>query len=145
VLLAFAGERWGGGAALGVGCGGLLPVVFLYFVMALWWMLGQADLAQDDSGVVRASRRGLEVLGRRLGASLALLGLFVAATLAVSFAFLPVSFAANVALARSPGAQATAAVALMLVQWFVLGVLNVAFGATLIALVRGERRTARIG
>ena len=65
--------RWaagsgGRGAALGIGCGGALPLGFLALVAGLWFHVAQADLAREGSGVRAASRRGLDVLGRRLGA-----------------------------------------------------------------------------
>lgn len=142
--LGLAGERWGGGAAVGVGCGGFLPVFFLYLVVALWWMLGQADLAQDGSGVLAGSRRGLEVVGRRLGASLGLFLLYAAATLAVTFVFMPISFAAGVVFAGEPVLQNTLAVGLALVQWLALATITVAFSATLVSLMRSERRRGEL-
>lgn len=139
--LALASERWGGGAAAGVGCFGILPVVFLFLVFGLWWTVGMADLAHEDSGVWRATRRGLDVVGHRLGTTLGLMLIFAAVNFGVMTVFLTASAIASVAGGgRTLALQGVAGVALTLVEWLALAMINVVFSGSLVALVGGERR-----
>lgn len=71
-----AQEAWGGGAALGIGCGGALPLLFGLVVYALWNGTAQPAVALDGSGALRGAALGLRIVGRRLGATL-LVGLVV--------------------------------------------------------------------
>ena len=66
-------RTWGGGAAVGLGCGGLVPLAFLALLFAAWTILAQPAVALDGSGAVRGSAVALRVLTRRLGASIGLL------------------------------------------------------------------------
>jgi hypothetical protein len=134
--------RWGEGAAWGIGCGGALPLSFLLLVLGLWYGLAQADLAREGSGVLRAARVGLEVLGARLGAVLLLFVLFVCAL----FAFLGgvglIAVAADLLLAGQPQLRAAAQIGFTLLESLTQGLLLIALGGTLVALVRSE--TARV-
>lgn len=129
---------WGPTAALGIGCGGAIPLAFSLLILAFWAQMAQADLARADSGVWIALRRGLQILGHRLGAAFLLGSLLVVimVTLTVSIAVLSTFldfFSGGGALARWTGH-----VGLTLVEWLLSSLVSVAFAATLIALIRGE-------
>jgi len=81
------GEVWGKTAVVGIAGGGLLPLGFLFLITGLWCHVAQADLARGDSGALAAARRGLKVLGRRLGAVAVLVVLFVGAGFALALLF----------------------------------------------------------
>ncbi|HEV7517998.1 MAG TPA: hypothetical protein VGR07_16990, partial [Thermoanaerobaculia bacterium] len=51
--------RWGEGGALGIGCGGALPLGFALLVLILWYLVAQADLAREGSRVLAAAKAGL--------------------------------------------------------------------------------------
>jgi len=135
------GERWGSTAAVGIGCGGVLPLGFLALVFAFWFSIAQADLAREESGVWAASRVGLSVLGRRLGAVLFVYLAFLAAAVVLSLLFIPASLAADALLGDAPGARAGAQILLFFVQGIPNALLSVALAAALVALVRSEVRS----
>jgi hypothetical protein len=139
LLLTIWGDaHWGTTAALGIGCGGAIPVVFSMIVLAFWSQLAQADLAREPSGVWTATRRGLHILGRRLGAVIFLgFGLMVIMiTLTVSVALV------STFLDFFSGVGSTSKwighVVLTLVEWASSSVVSVAFAAILVSLVRSE-------
>ncbi len=129
--------RWGEGGALGIGCGGALPLGFVFLVLLLWYAVAQADLAREGSGLRAASRIGLEVLGARLGAVLFLFVLFL-----LPFALLAgAGFAVQTAtflLAGRPLLRAAAEIGFTLIASLTQGLLLIALGGTLVALVRSE-------
>jgi hypothetical protein len=135
------GERWGSTAALGIGCGGVLPLGFLTLVFAFGFSVAQADLAREDSGVWVAFRVGFSVLGRRLGAVLLVYLVFLAAAVALSVLFIPASLAADTLLGDAPGMHALAQIFLLFVQGIPSALLSVALAAALVALVRSEIRS----
>jgi hypothetical protein len=129
--------RWGEGGALGIGCGGALPLGFVFLVLLLWYAVAQADLAREGSGLRSASRIGLEVLGARLGAVLFLFVLFLlpfALLAGVGFAVQTVSLL----LAGRPLLRAAAEIGFTLIASLTQGLLLIALGGTLVALVRSE-------
>lgn len=71
--LGVAWQSWGGGAAFGLGCGGSIPLAFLFWVLMAWSVLAQPAVALPESGAVRGSVLGFQILGRRLGAASLLL------------------------------------------------------------------------
>jgi len=83
----YGGESWGPGAAFGIGCGGALPLVFLFLVYALWFNVAQPAVALEESGAVRGSSLGLRIVGRRLGASLLILLVAIVAAVGVGLFF----------------------------------------------------------
>jgi hypothetical protein len=137
-FMARGGQRWGGPAALGIGCGGALPLGFLALVLGLWFSVAQADLAREESDVRTASRVGLSVLGRRLGAVVLLFLLLLIAAVALSVAFLPLSIGVDLVLPDAPVARAVAHVFLFLLQGLPSALLMLALAAALVALVRSE-------
>jgi hypothetical protein len=137
-LTGYAGQRWGSGAGVGFGCGGALPVVFLVLLLAAWSRLAQADLARDGSGVGRASRTALEVIGRRLGAVILLFVLAIIAAFGLGMLFFPVSLAFDVSLRAQPFTRVAVSFALVLVQWLPAALLNIGLAASLAALIRSE-------
>jgi hypothetical protein len=136
---AVAGDgEWGSPAALAIVLGGALPVGFLALVAGLGFYLAQADLAREGSGVRSAWRRGLGVLGRRLGAVTALFVLIAAALLALAALFLPLSTAADALLAGAPGVRALVRFLLVLLASLPDNLLVTLFAGALVALVRSE-------
>jgi len=132
------GGQWGSPAALAIGCGWFLPLGFLVLVTALWFGLAQADLAREGSGVRAASRRGLDVLGRRLGAVILLFALILLAALALAIVFLPLGAAADALLSGAPSARALVRFLLILLQSFPNTLLAMVLAGSLVALVRSE-------
>jgi hypothetical protein len=132
--------RWGEGGALGIGCGGALPLGFVLLVLLLWYAVAQADLAREGSDLRAASRIALEVLGARLGAVLLLVVLFFLSLLLLAAIGLAVQ-AASLLLAGWPLLRALAEIGFTLIASLTQGLLLIALGGTLVALVRSE--TAR--
>lgn len=139
VLLGVWSEtQWGPTAAIGIGCGGALLLAFSLFVLAFWFSLAQADLAQEESSVRRAMRQGLLVLSRRLGAVIvvAIVGMIISFTF--SMAVVVVTFLGQFGLGSSFAIQLAWQVMLNLIQWVLGCVVGVAFIAVMVALVRSE-------
>ncbi|HEX5760043.1 MAG TPA: hypothetical protein VF121_12700 [Thermoanaerobaculia bacterium] len=140
-LTAFGAERWGPPAALGIGCGGALPVGFLFALFALWNLVAMADAAREGSGVWAAVRHGLRVLGRRPGACFLLASLFVLlVALEMGAVLLPATFAIQTLTAARTGARAAALFSLNAVQALANAVLSVLFAAAFVALAQSELR-----
>lgn len=138
VFLGVGGSQWGSSAAFGIGCGGMLPLLFLALVLTLWFQVAQADLAREGSGVRTASRRGLHVLGRRLGAVAILFILFLGATIGLSIVFFPVTAVADALLSGSPGWRTLVRLVLFLLQSLPSTLLTMVLAGSLVALVRSE-------
>lgn len=138
-LMVGGGERWGRPAALGIGCGGLVPLVFLVVVVALWGMVSQADLAREGSGVWSAAANGLRVLGGRFGAVFFLFLLFFACAIVLALLGLVLGLVVSLALARAPlGLSLVLRFAWSALQSLVGSALALALAAALVALVQGE-------
>ncbi|HTQ80297.1 MAG TPA: hypothetical protein VMM92_09890 [Thermoanaerobaculia bacterium] len=133
--------HWGETAALGIGCGGALPLAFAFCVLGLWYGVAQADLAREGSGVLIASRQGLEVIGSRLGAVLLVFALFCLALFVFLGGVSGIAFATDLLLAGQPQLRAAAQIGFTLLETLTQGLLLIALGGTLVALVRSE--TAR--
>lgn len=140
VVLGAGGGRWGAPAALGIGCGGALPLGFLLLTFGLWFQVAQAGLAGEGTGVRSAARQGLTVLGRRLGTVTALVFLFFAAALALAAVFTPVSLVTDSLLAAAPRVRTLVQVLLVLLQALPNTLLAMALAGSLVALVRAETR-----
>lgn len=139
VFMAGGGIHWGSPAALGIGCGGSLPLGFLALVIALWLGLAQADLALEGSTVRAASRRGLDVLGRRLGSVIFLFVLAALAVLALAVVvFLPLAEVVDGLLAGTPLMRGLVRFLLLLIQSFPNTLLAMVLAGALVALVRSE-------
>jgi len=139
ILLVVWGEaQWGAPAAVGIGCGGAIPVAFSIFVLTFWVSLAQADLAREDSGVWIATRRALRILGRRLGAIIVLtvVLIVVAASLGIMMGVASTFF--GLFSGTGTAAQVGGQLALTLVEWIISGTLSVAIIAILISLVHSE-------
>lgn len=136
--IARGAESWGPGAAAGIGCGGIFPLGFLALVFSFWFSVAQAGLAREGSSVRAASRLGLSVLGRRLGAVIFLFFVFLLVAAALSFAFLLISLAVDLLLEGAPVARAVTQLLLFFAQGIPSSLLAVALGAALVALVRSE-------
>jgi hypothetical protein len=138
LLTALGGVRWGSPAAFGIGAGGALPVGFLSLALALWLPLAQAGLARDGASLRTASRQGLDVLGRRLGAVAALVLLVLGAALGLAAIFLALEAAADSLLAGAPGPRVLVRFLLLLLQAFPNTLLAMILAGALVALVRSE-------
>jgi len=139
-VLGVGGVRWGTPAALGIGCGGALPLGFLLLALGLWFQVAQAGLAGEGTGVRSAARQGLTVLGRRLGTVIVLVFLFCVAALAQAAVFAPVSLVADSLLAAVPRVRTLVQVLLLLLQALPNTLLAMALAGSLVALVRTETR-----
>ncbi|HEY3569271.1 MAG TPA: hypothetical protein VGP73_15180 [Thermoanaerobaculia bacterium] len=138
IFLGVGGAAWGSPAAFGIGCGGALPMGFLALVLGLWIHLAQADLARDGSSVRAASRRGIAVLGRRLGTVIALFLVTVVAALALAVIFFPLGAAADALLSGAPLTRALVRFLLFLLQSLPNTLLAMVLAGALVALVRSE-------
>ncbi len=140
----WAGREWGTPAGIGLGCGGALPLMFALVVLAVWFVLAQADLPRDDGGVGSASRRGWRVLGRRLGGVLLIVVLMVLTSSAVAILFAPFSVLINLLFSDRMLVFIAARGLLLAAESLFSSALGVALAASLIALVRSEpgNRTA---
>ncbi len=138
VAAALGGERWGAGAAAGIGCGGALPLLFGWVTTALWASLSLAALADGGLGVLAAARRGAAVLGRRLGGVLLVFLLFVVVAFALTLVFAPLSVAFDLVLREQLMANLAASAVLGLAQSLLSALVGIALVASLIALVRSE-------
>jgi hypothetical protein len=144
--LAFvASQRWGGMAAFGIGCGGLIPLFFGTLVLVLWSNLAMADLALEDSGVWIAARRSLQTLGRRFWAVLLMLILIVIAGLLGSVFFVPVSIGLDLVLKDQFIVWAIGRAFLTFLQWAWSGAVTVGFAASMVSLVRSEVKQEAVG
>lgn len=138
LFLGVGGVQWGSPAALGIGCGGVLPMGFLALVLGLWLPLAQADLARDGSSVRAASRRGIAVLGDRLGTVIALFLIALAVVLGLTIVFFPLGAAADSLLSGAPLARELVRVLLFLLQSLPNTLLAMVLAGALVALVRSE-------
>jgi hypothetical protein len=147
VLLAFClwlfltvggSQRWGQGAAWGIGCGGLLPLAFLTFVVALWGLVAQAALARDEAGAWSAAALGLRIVGARFGAVLAFFLIFLVCAIGLGLVSFFLGFAVSLALARAPFVALGLRLSLSLLQSLAGSALALAWAASLVALVQGE-------
>ncbi|HEX3552859.1 MAG TPA: hypothetical protein VIA62_06490 [Thermoanaerobaculia bacterium] len=138
VSLGVGGEVWGRPAVLGMGCGGALPLGFLFLVAGLWSHVARAGLAREGSGVRVAVRQGLAVLGRRLGTVVVLVLLAVIAGLALALVLVPVSVLPELLLTGAPRLRALVRVVLFLLQGIPSALLALVLASSLVALVRSE-------
>ncbi|MBW8766160.1 MAG: hypothetical protein JF630_07995, partial [Geodermatophilales bacterium] len=134
------GEVWGKPAVLGIGCGGALPLGFLFLVAGLWSHVAQAGLAREGSGVRAAGRQGLAVLGGRLGTVAVLVLLVAIMGLALALVFVPVSAVPELLLTGAPRLRALVRVVLFLLQGLPSALLALILASSLVALVRSEGR-----
>lgn len=143
VFAVWGNEAWGGPAAVGIGCGGSLPLVFLIVVLAFWYLLAQAELPREGRTVRGASRRALDLLGRRLGAVLLIAVIFMGASLVLNLGFSaamsPISFLLLPSLLEEQlGVYCFGQLVLYAVQLIVGAVLSIAFYGAMVALVQSE-------
>lgn len=141
VGMVWSGEAWGTSVLLSAGCLGALLTLAATLALAVWFLVAQADLAQEGSGPWQACRRGLGVLAGRPGAVLLLLLVFVAASLAVSTLFLPFAFGAGLLGMGDPFSSLVLQFSLTLLQTLPNALLAVALAGALVALVRSETRS----
>ncbi len=141
LLLAGVGvawERWGGGAGFGLGCGGSIPLFFLFWVLAAWSMLAQPAIAQPGEGAWSGSVLAFRILGQRLGAASLLLLFVLLLGVAFGLVFGMGRVALDLVLPRNLVVQAVV-FAVSFVLQSLLGVAVNVFGlAAYAALVQAE-------
>jgi len=142
VLAGWAWDRWGVPAAVGIGCGASLPLVFLLLVTVGWFCLAQADLARDGASVRIASRRALDVLARRWPGLLLLLAVYFGFSLLVGFGTAPLSLVLPQPLSDGFAAYCLGQVVLIGFQVVVSSVANLAFLGAMVAMMQSELRQA---
>jgi len=136
--LGVAWQSWGGGAAVGLGCGGSIPLLFLFWVLAAWSLLAQPAVSLPRQGAVRGSLLGFHILGRRLGAaSLLLLAMLVLSVLLAMILGLGRT-AFDLLLARHWGLQMVVLGVSTVVQWVLASAINVWALAGCAALVAAD-------
>ncbi len=138
VLAVWGGERWGNAAMVGIGCGGSLPLVFALLVTIAWFWLAQADLPREGSSIRLASRRALDVLGRRWPALLLLFVVYFIAAVGLGLGFAPLSLVLPQPLEDGVAAFCLGQLVLSVVQAVLSSVLGLVFLAAGVALMRSE-------
>ena len=128
----------GPAAGIGIGCGGLLPLVFVFLFCSLLTVAAKADVVRDDSGARESWTRAAKVVGRRLGGGLLLLLLFFVTSFAIAMVLMPFQFFSQLAVRQSPFAGFGVSSAVSLVQTGVGVVLGLVYAASFVALVRAE-------
>ena len=139
------GRARGVAAGVGLGCGGALPLVFLALVAGLGFTLGLADLVRESSGILTAARNGFRILGRRLGGVLLLYLLVIVAGMGLGILFFVPTLALDFAFRNQFLASLPLRAVLMILQWLVSALLNIAFAGAVVGLVRSEVERARSG
>ena len=135
-LTVFAARRWGAPAAFGLGCGGALPLLFGLVVLGLGSNLVQAALPSAGATVWSSLRRGLKVLGDRLGAVILLTILWLLAAITVGIVLATAFLVVGFLVGDSPALEMAIGVVTTLVQWLIGSVWTVAYLAALVALVQ---------
>ncbi len=135
------GAQAGVGAGFAVGCGALLPLLFVLFAVLAAMQIGVADLPRHGSGARAATRAGFTVLGRRLGASLLIVVFFFVASAILAAGFTTVEIVVDLALSAVPLLALALRCVLFGVQLFVGAALNIAAAASFVALLRNELAT----
>jgi len=104
--------------------------------------MGQVELVRPEVSVTAATRAGFSLLGRRLGASVAIFGLFFLLACTAGLFFGGMAFLLRLSLASRPALAAAVDLALSLVNLTVSSALQVASIGAFVALVRSEDATA---
>ena len=138
VAAMWLGGREHPGAALAIGCGGLLPAAFAYAAVALAAWVGQVALVGPRARVGAAARTGFRLLGRRLGACVALAGLYFVAAIAVAVAVGTGTALLRLVLSAVPTVALTVDFVLTLLQFALSALMTAAFAGAFVALVRSE-------
>jgi hypothetical protein len=139
-LTGVGATRWGPGAGFGIGCGGALPLAFLFFALFAGLWLAMADLVRQESGVWRGLGTGLGVFGRRFGAVLVLLGVWLVGMVAVTAIFVIPGLLLRSLTGGVPEASAATEVVLQLIQSLVSQYVHLWLAASVVVLVRSETR-----
>ena len=134
----YGNESWGPGAAIGIGCGGALPLVFAFLIFVLWVSVAQPAVALEGSGALRGSSLALRIVGRRLGASLLILLVMVVAALLVGTVFAVGQGVAGLFVQDSFGALITLYAVFSLLQMVIGAAINVFGLAAYSSLVVAE-------
>lgn len=134
----FGQEAWGGGAALGIGCGGALPLLFGLVVYALWHGAAQPAVALEGSGPLRGAALGLKIVGRRLGATLLVGVVVLVVSVAVGMVFGLGQLSLDVLLRDRFAVWLAVYGLLSIVQWFLSVALTVFGLASFSSLVAAE-------
>ncbi|KAB2962622.1 MAG: hypothetical protein F9K16_08640 [Thermoanaerobaculia bacterium] len=125
-------------AGLAVGCGGALPLFALLVLVGLVGEAAKGDLARQDSGAGASWRRGARVVGRRPGAALLMLLLWICASMGLSVFLVPLQLAGDFGLRDQPFAHISLEAIVFVLQVVLGALLGLAYGASWVALVRAE-------
>lgn len=134
---AFGAETWGPQAAIGIGCGGLLPLVFLAVAVAFWSALAQALLPTELS-IWQAAKVGLRLAGQRFWTVCVLFALTLAAAFAGFLVLAPLSFALDLLAAGRPAWRFGLQLPFSILQFLLGALVGLVLAASMVALVRGE-------
>lgn len=130
-------ETWGVQAAVGIGCGGLLPLAFLAVAVAFWSTLAQA-LLPTDLTVWQAAKIGMRLAGQRFWSVFLLFALTSAATVAGLLILAPLEFAVDLLAADRPAWRLGLQLPLSLLQVLVGAAVGLVMAGSVVALVRAE-------
>ncbi len=141
VLFRLGGE---GSEALlvGLGCLGFLVLAVFMVLLSVWMQLALAELANGTRGAATAAKAALVVAGRRLPAVALLFLLLIVTAMIVTIALTPISMVLEMATRGRIGLFLSGQALVTLAQWSLSGLVTVAWSATLVALVAGEREVA---
>lgn len=131
----FGFERWGAGAAYGIGCGAALPFFFALVVFGVWNLTAQPAVALPESGVLRGAAAGLRVIGRRPGATLLIVGVLLVMSLTIGLAVFVTEASLGVLVSDQMAAWVVLYVLLNLLQWLLSTAIGVYGRAAFTSLV----------
>lgn len=126
---------WGVLAMVAIGLGGMIPVVFLGVMVALWFLLARAEVARPGSSVRAAQRRGWALLRERRGATAVLGALFVALGLIASGLLAPFGLIADRVLETGSAPWWVVRGAIEMASWGLYAALAVFIAAVTVAFV----------
>ena len=132
------GSHAGAGAGCAVACGILLPLVFVSFTLYAAMVLGQVDLVRPESRIGSATRGAFSILGRRLGAAIALFAILIVVGVGVGIGFAIVGLVSDLLLASHTVVHAIFRVVLGLFQMVASAAVGLVVNAAFVALARSE-------
>lgn len=129
-------QGYGGFAAVGLGCGGAIPLFFVGLVASFWFQMALVEAGREGATVSTAVRQGWRLLGSRLGSILLLFVLQLVAGMVLGAVFAPVAIISSLAMRDQPGLELAVRMPLQLVQWVISVAVQLVFQAAYVALAR---------
>ena len=136
------GMKDGFAAGCAMACGILLPLFFVSFALYAAMLYGQVELARPDGRVGAATRGGFALLGRRLGAAAAILGVVIVVSLGFGLGFSAVGLIGDLLLKGSLVAAAAFQAVLTIAQIVVNAIVALFGTAAFVAIARSEAANA---